>query len=147
MPEALNSQHHQSYLQIETRGRGFTAINGPINRWLEEIGATCGVITIFCRHTSASLTIQENADPDVLLDLETFFTKLIPDGAAWLRHTMEGSDDMPAHIRTALTDTTLNIPVSHGSMTLGTWQDVYLIEHRKRPQTRCIVLHYSGICS
>ena len=102
------------------------------------------MLTLFIRHTSASLTIQENADPDVLRDLETFLARIAPEDNALYRHTSEGPDDMPAHIRAALTDSQLSIPVANGQMLLGTWQAIYLIEHRRRPTERQIVLHLAG---
>ena len=103
-----------------------------------------GQVTLFCRHTSASLTIQENADPDVQVDLVSFFNRLVPEGVSWFQHTDEGPDDMPAHIKGSLTDVSLTIPVANGQMTLGTWQGIYLFEHRRRPHRREVVLHFIG---
>ncbi len=138
------TRHVQTTLTLQTNGQGFYPFGGCINRWLDEISPGPGLVTVFCRHTSASLTIQENADSNVLEDLSEFFERLIPNTSAWIRHKMEGSDDMPAHIRTALTDTTLSIPCNECGLLLGTWQEVYLIEHRTIPHARTIVLHYSG---
>ena len=103
-----------------------------------------GLLTIFIQHTSASLTIQENADPDVLSDLDDFFSRLVPDDVRLYRHTAEGADDMPSHIRSALTQTQLGIPVERGRLALGTWQGLYLFEHRTRPHRRHVVLHLLG---
>jgi secondary thiamine-phosphate synthase enzyme len=102
------------------------------------------LLTAFIQHTSASLTIQENADPDVVRDLDEFFERLAPEGATWYRHTVEGPDDMPAHIRAALTPTQLSIPLVEGRLALGTWQGIYVFEHRSRPHRRSIVLHLAG---
>lgn len=129
---------------IETRGLGLYAFGGSIDRWLSAIDARVGVVTVFCRHTSASLTIQENADPDVLRDIEEYFARAVPEDTPWFRHHEEGPDDMPAHIRTALTDASLSIPVHDGALCLGTWQEVYLFEHRRAPHRRAVVLHYVG---
>ena len=134
------AQHH---LAIDTRGKGLIEITDPVARWLGRQGVASGLLTLFCRHTSASLTIQENADPDVRADLEAFFTRLAPESGPYV-HTMEGPDDMPAHIRTALTQTSLSVPVSDGRMVLGTWQGIYLFEHRRRPHRRDVVLHLVG---
>ena len=130
-------------ITIETRGRGFTDITRRVADFVSQHGKETGLLTLFCRHTSASLTIQENADPDVLRDLETFFGKLVPEGGLY-RHSDEGPDDMPAHIRAALTQTSLSIPVMDGRLALGTWQAVYLYEHRARPHRRELVLHLIG---
>lgn len=140
----MTPRHEQIQHTLETRGPGLYPLGGSVDRWLREIGADCGLVTVFCRHTSASLTIQENADPDVLADLSEAFARLVPENAPWYRHREEGPDDMPGHIRTALTDVSLAIPVAEGAMLLGTWQEVYLFEHRRQPHTRCVVLHYAG---
>jgi secondary thiamine-phosphate synthase enzyme len=103
-----------------------------------------GLVTVYCRHTSASLVIQENADPDVQHDLQAFFRRLVPEGDPLFIHTTEGPDDMPAHVRAALTQTSLSIPLSQGRMLLGTWQGIYLFEHRSQPHTRQILVHVSG---
>ncbi|MEO5363698.1 MAG: secondary thiamine-phosphate synthase enzyme YjbQ [Magnetococcus sp. DMHC-8] len=123
---------------------GLLEITEEVAVWLQSQNARTGQITIFCRHTSASLTIQENADPDVHRDLVAFFNRLVPEGAAWFQHTSEGPDDMPAHIKAALTDVSLTIPVASGRMMLGTWQGIYLCEHRRRPHRREVVLHFIG---
>jgi len=112
--------------------------------WLVAQDIDDGLLTLFCRHTSASLTIQENADPDVLRDLQDFFKKLAPEDPQLYRHTIEGPDDMPAHIKSALTNTQLSIPVSGGKMALGTWQGIFLFEHRDHPHERELALHLVG---
>ncbi len=131
-------------LAIETRGKGLTEITYAIVDWLGGLGIETGMLTVYIRHTSASLTIQENADPDVIHDLANFFSQLVPEDNRLYRHTMEGPDDMPAHIRAALTQTHLSIPVVNGRAALGTWQGVYLFEHRARPHRRTVVLHVIG---
>ena len=131
-------------LQVSTKGKGLYEITGEIARWLEGTGVREGLLTVFVQHTSASLTIQENADPDVRHDLETFFSRLVPEDPRLYRHTIEGPDDMPAHIRAALTLTQLSIPVERGRMLLGTWQGVYLFEHRAAPHRRTVVLQVMG---
>jgi len=124
---------------IHTKGPGLTDITPDVVRWLARERAGEGQLTLFIRHTSASLTIQENADPDVLADLEDFMRRLAPWTSDLYRHRTEGPDDMPAHIRAALTNISLTIPVAAGRLVLGTWQAVYLWEHRQHPQTRQIV--------
>lgn len=131
---------HTHRLQVSTRGKGLYEITAQIAGWLEETGAHSGLLTVFIQHTSASLTIQENADPDVIHDLNAFFTRLVPEDNRLYRHTCEGPDDMPAHIRAALTLTQVAIPVDHGRMMLGTWQGVYMFEHRAAAHRRSIVL-------
>ncbi|MDE3166788.1 MAG: secondary thiamine-phosphate synthase enzyme YjbQ, partial [Acidobacteriota bacterium] len=116
-------------------------ITASIARWLEETGAESGLLTVFIQHTSASLIVQENAAPDVVLDLNAFFARLVPEETRLYRHNDEGADDMPAHIRAALTQTQLSIPVEQRRMMLGTWQGVYLFEHRAVPHRRSVVLH------
>ena len=128
---------------VSTPGQGFTDITGAVAEFVRTSGITQGLATVFCRHTSASLTIQENADPDVRTDLMTALDNLAPRHGAYV-HGMEGPDDMPAHIRTMVTDTGLSIPVAGGRLALGTWQGIYLIEHRDRPHRREILLHVSG---
>ncbi len=128
-------------LSIATQGRGLVDITGEARAYLTEIGAESGLLVLFVQHTSASLTIQENADPDVLADLADHLARLAPADAPW-RHTAEGPDDMPAHVKTALTDTSLAIPVIDGAPTLGTWQGVFLFEHRDRPHQRRVVMTY-----
>jgi secondary thiamine-phosphate synthase enzyme len=130
-------------IAIETKGKGFTDFTGRVADFLNEAQLREGLLTVFCRHTSASLLIQENADPDVRTDLAAYFERVAPEGAAYI-HDVEGADDMPAHIRTALTQTHLSIPFSEGRMVLGTWQGIYLFEHRSRPHRRSIVLHAIG---
>jgi len=131
-------------LQVATRGKGLYEITGQIAAWLESAVVRAGLLTVFVPHTSASLTIQENADPDVVYDLNAFFNRLAPEDSRLYRHTTEGADDMPAHIRAALTLTQLSIPVEHGKMALGTWQGVYLFEHRAVPHRRSVLLHLIG---
>jgi len=131
-------------LFIKTHGRGLHNINEAIVSWAHAQGMTTGLLTVFIRHTSASLVIQENADPDVLTDLNAFLNRLVPDGDSQYRHSSEGDDDMPAHIRSALTLTQISIPLVNGRLVLGTWQDIYLFEHRTAPHRRQVVLHLSG---
>jgi secondary thiamine-phosphate synthase enzyme len=130
-------------IAVETRGRGFTEITGLVADWLGRQGITTGLLTLFCRHTSASLLIQENADPDVRRDLLAYFERIVPEGAHYI-HDAEGPDDMPAHIRTALTSVSLSIPIDGGRMVLGTWQGIYLFEHRRAAHRREIALHLIG---
>jgi secondary thiamine-phosphate synthase enzyme len=132
-----------SMLTVQTRGAGFVDLTREVAEFLGEAAATEGAVTLFVRHTSASLTVQENADPSVLDDLMTALGRLAPQNAGWT-HDTEGPDDMPAHIRTMLTATSLHIPVVDGRMALGTWQAIYLIEHRARPHRREIVLQFAG---
>ncbi len=131
-------------LTIETRGRGLLEITRPVLEWVAAAGLDTGLLTLFIRHTSASLLIQENADPDVRGDLDRFFARLVPDGDALFRHRDEGADDMPAHVRATLTAVQLSIPLSGGRLALGTWQGVYLWEHRVRPHRREVVAHLLG---
>jgi secondary thiamine-phosphate synthase enzyme len=135
-----------SLLDVQTSGRGFTDLTGEIAKFVNEAGAREGAVTLFIRHTSASLTIQENADPTVLQDLTTALDRLAPEHAGW-RHDSEGPDDMPAHVKTMLTATSLQIPVLNGALALGTWQAVYLIEHRARAHRREIVVQFIGMVS
>ena len=128
-------------LSIATRGKGLYDFTGQIESWLQAQQPHTGLLTIFCQHTSASLVIQENADPDVVADLNDFFTRLVPEEMRLYRHTAEGPDDMTSHIRSALTPTQLSIPIHQGRLALGTWQGVYLFEHRERPHRRSVVLH------
>ena len=131
-------------LFIATRGRGLYEFTGETAGWVRQNKFQTGLLTLFVRHTSASLLIQENADPEVRADLERFFARLAPDGDALFRHTCEGDDDMPAHIRTALTTVSLSVPVHGGKPALGTWQGIYLWEHRTAPHRRQVVLHFIG---
>ena len=131
-------------LKISTRGRGLYEFTSKVEEWVTKNGFREGLVTLHLRHTSASLVIQENADPDVQRDLEEFFARLVPDGDPLFIHTAEGDDDMPAHLRTALTAVNLSIPVSGRRMVLGTWQGIYLWEHRKVAHTRMVVMHFVG---
>ena len=132
------------HLNISTRGRGFYEITHEVSALVTKSGIQTGLATIHIQHTSASLLIQENADPEVRRDFERFFKRLVPDGDSIFGHTSEGEDDMPAHIRTALTTVNLSIPIQGGSPTLGTWQGIYVWEHRKDPHTRRIAVHLLG---
>jgi len=134
----------QTVLQIPTQGHGVTDLTGRIDAWLGQAKAGTGLATLFLQHTSASLTIQENADPDVLRDLQDFLARLAPEDEGRYRHGAEGPDDMPAHLRSLLTQTSLAVPVAGGRLALGTWQAVYLLEHRRRPHRRSLVLHFLG---
>jgi secondary thiamine-phosphate synthase enzyme len=131
-------------LTIPTRGRGFYEFTREVEGWVDENQFKDGLLTLHLRHTSASLLIQENADPDVRRDLEAFFQRLAPDGDPLFIHTTEGADDMPAHVRTALTAVNLSLPVRGGRPVLGTWQGIYLWEHRTRPHARRVALHFVG---
>ena len=132
-------------IEVMTRGRCLVDITDRVCGWSRAQGIATGLMTIWCRHTSASLLVQENASPDVQTDLEAFLRRLVPDGGnGRYRHEDEGPDDMPAHIRAALTQTQLSIPVAEGRPTLGTWQAIYLYEHRTSPHQREIVLHLLG---
>ena len=132
-----------SLLTVQTRGAGLTDLTAEIARFVRAAGAQEGAVTLFIRHTSASLTIQENADPSVLTDLMTARGRLAPEGAGW-SHDTEGPDDMPAHIKTMLTATSLHVPVLKGELALGTWQAIYLVEHRRAPHRREVVLQFAG---
>lgn len=139
----------QSVIDIPTRGAGLYEFTAEASDFVQaQAQGEDGLLTCFVRHTSASLVIQENADPDVRRDLEAFFERLVPDGddpaMSWLTHTTEGPDDMPAHIKAALTAASLSIPVSAGQLALGTWQGLYLFEHRRAPHLRQLVLHLSA---
>ena len=131
-------------LTIQSRGPGFVDLTAAVARFVAASGIRRGLLTLFCRHTSASLLIQENADPDVRRDFERFFARLVPDGDALFVHTADGHDDMPAHVRTALTTVNLSVPVADGRLCLGTWQGIYVWEHRRAPHTRSIVVHVIG---
>lgn len=131
-------------IKVATRGRGFYEVTETVNGWLTQNKSGTGLLTLHIKHTSASLVIQENADPDVRRDLEAFVSRLIPDGDPLYVHTMEGDDDMPAHVRSALTAVNLSIPVRNGRMDLGTWQGIYLWEHRRTAHGRVIATHYIG---
>jgi len=131
-------------LHLQTRGKGLYEFTGQVAAWLRERGADNGLLTIFCQHTSASLVIQENADPDVMTDLDDFFSRIAPEDNRLYKHTIEGPDDMPAHIRAALTQTQVSIPVVEGRMALGAWQGIFLFEHRAGGHRRDILLHLMG---
>ena len=131
-------------LTIPTRGRGLYDFTAKVADWVAQNGLRNGLVTLHLRHTSASLLIQENADPDVRRDLESFFARLVPDGDPLFSHTAEGDDDMPAHVRTALTAVNLSIPVSQGRLALGTWQGIYLWEHRHASHSRAVTAHFVG---
>lgn len=137
----------QTEVTIQTRGQGLYEFTDKVVDFVGRQGAEEGLLTVFVRHTSCSLVIQENADPDVQRDLKTFLSRLVPPSDApsmsWVTHTMEGPDDMPAHIKAALMAVSLSIPVSRGRPVLGTWQGIYLFEHRDRPHSRSVVLHLS----
>jgi secondary thiamine-phosphate synthase enzyme len=130
-------------MAVETSGTGFVDLTREVGKFIRDAGAREGAVTLFIRHTSASLTIQENADPSVLADLTTALDRLAPENAGWT-HDAEGPDDMPAHVKTMLTGASLQIPVLNGELALGTWQAIYLIEHRSRPHRREIVLQFIG---
>ncbi len=131
-------------LEIRTRGRGMHDFTAAVEAWLRRVQAQSGLLTLFVQHTSASLLIQENADPDVQADLERFFARLVEDGDPLFVHDAEGPDDMPSHIRAALTQTSLSVPVVAGRPALGTWQGIYLYEHRTAPHVRHVALSYLG---
>ena len=132
-----------SELTIQTKGSGFVDLTAEVAEFVRDAGAREGSLNLFIRHTSASLTIQENADPSVLVDLKTALARLAPGHAGWI-HDTEGADDMPAHVKTMLTATSLQVPVMNGKLHLGTWQAIYLVEHRARPHRREIVLQFIG---
>jgi secondary thiamine-phosphate synthase enzyme len=137
----LIAQHE---LRVRTAGRGTYDISQQVQKFVRESGITCGVCHVFIRHTSASLMLCENADPGVLTDLEAFMSRQVPDGDPMFTHTAEGPDDMPAHVRSVLTQSDLNLPVSDGRCALGTWQGIFLWEHRHAPHTRHVVLTVNG---
>ena len=130
-------------LTVPTSGRDFVDLTAEAAKFIKDVHAREGALTLFIRHTSASLTIQENADPSVLVDLATALSRLAPENAGWT-HDTEGPDDMPAHVKTMLTGTSLQVPVLNGRLVLGTWQAIYLVEHRKRPHRREVVLQFVG---
>jgi secondary thiamine-phosphate synthase enzyme len=138
----------QKIVTLSTSGQGLYEFTGEASAFVRAAGVEEGLLTVFVRHTSCSLLIQENADPDVRTDLRAFFRRLVPPSSdpsmQWLVHTTEGPDDMPAHIKAALTQVSVGIPVGHGRLALGTWQGIYLFEHRDRPHRREVVLHLSG---
>lgn len=132
-------------LSIDTKGKGLYPFTGEIEKWLQNRAIQNGTLTLFAQHTSCSLVIQENADPDVTLDMRDFFERLVPEETRGYRHTQEGPDDMTSHIRSALTGTSLTIPIIDGHMALGTWQGVYLFEHRRVPHRRNVVAQVMGV--
>ena len=134
----------ESQFSVSTKGRGIYNIRNKVESWVKNQNIRSGLLTLFIPHTSASLLIQENADPDVLKDLDRFFSRLVPDGDPLYDHQAEGPDDMPAHIRSALTQTQLSIPIRNKEMALGIWQGIYLFEHRVHPHTRNVLLHLLG---
>ena len=138
----------QTRFSIETHGEGLYEFTDEVARFISRTGGDTAVLTLFCQHTSCSLVIQENADPDVQRDLQAFFKRLVPDAddpsMNYLIHRAEGPDDMPAHIKAALTQVSLSIPVSNGRLMLGTWQGIYLFEHRRVPHTRRVIAHLSA---
>lgn len=134
----------QTIIEIATRGQGLYEFTSACQKFISDAQISTGVLHVFCRHTSCSLIVQENADPDVQTDLEAFFRRLVPEGMDWIIHTTEGPDDMPAHIKSALTQTSLTVPIGRGVPLLGTWQGLYLFEHRTRPHRRQVVLHVVG---
>lgn len=135
--------HYQQLLQINTTGKSLSKITSKVQEAVVKSGVKTGLCNLFLRHTSASLIIQENADPDVLVDLENFISKLVPEGDNYI-HNAEGPDDMPAHIRSVLTHTSEQIPINNGRLVLGTWQGIYVWEHRQRSHQRELVIHISG---
>ena len=137
-------KQYQQVLRLKTTGKSLQKITSKIEQIVAESGIESGLCLIFLRHTSASLIIQENADPDVLTDLENFFAQLVPEDSRRYIHNAEGADDMPAHIRSALTHTSEQIPIARGRLVLGTWQGIYLWEHRQRSHQRELVVHISG---
>ena len=137
-------KHHQTALKIKTTGKSLHKITNKVQQAVAQSSVATGLCIVFVRHTSASLLIQENADPDVLIDLENFFSQLVPEDATRYIHSSEGLDDMPAHIRSALTHTSEQIPISGGELVLGTWQGIYLWEHRQRSNYREVIVHISG---
>lgn len=138
MQQAIHS------IQVKTRGRGFQEITRETAQLVAGSKIRTGLATLWIRHTSASLLVQENADPEVRRDLERFFSRIVPDGDPLFRHTSEGEDDMPAHVRSVLTQTQLSIPIRDGSLVLGTWQGIYVWEHRHAPHAREVVIHLLG---
>lgn len=137
-------QQKSGEIQIKTSGRGLYEITEDVERWLRSRPIQNGLLTLYIQHTSASLLIQENADPEVLSDLERFFDRLVPQGDSLFRHTTEGPDDMPAHVRSALTAVSLSMPVRQGRPALGAWQGIYLYEHRSAGHARTILIHLTG---
>ena len=142
-PTTVSATIVSSLLTVQTQAAGFTDLTAEVAKFVRDTGAREGAVTLFIRHTSASLTIQENADPSVLDDLMTALDRAAPENAGWT-HDTEGPDDMPAHIKTMLTSTSLHVPVLRGALALGTWQAIYLVEHRTHPHRREVVLQFIG---
>ena len=142
--EVVPMRQEVTEIAVRTRGRGLSELTSEIVDWVGRSGIRRGLLTLQVRHTSASLLVQENADPEVQRDFERFFSRLVPRGDELFRHTSEGPDDMPAHVRSALTATSLSLPVVDGAPTLGTWQGIYLYEHRDAPHRRRVVVHLLG---
>jgi secondary thiamine-phosphate synthase enzyme len=143
-PPSTSAMRQSIYtLDVRTKGQALYDVTAPVRDWVNAQGIATGLLTIWCRHTSASLIVQENADPDVRADLLDFFRRIVPEDGPY-RHTIEGPDDMPAHIKAALTQTSLSVPVERGVPVLGTWQAIYLFEHRHEPQRRQVVVHLIG---
>ena len=147
MVRMITGTHHQERFERQTEGPGLSSITAEVERAVLRSEIETGLVTVFLRHTSASLVIQENADPDVQTDLQAFLARLVPNGDPIYRHTSEGPDDMSAHVKAALTATSLSIPIADGRMVLGTWQGIYLWEHRDRPHLRKLVVHVTGLGS
>jgi secondary thiamine-phosphate synthase enzyme len=137
-------RQHAHSITVVTQGKGLYEFTLAVDRWVSSLGLITGLVTLFLTHTSASLLIQENADPDVVMDLNDFFSRIAPENPSLYRHTAEGADDMPAHIRAALTNVDLNIPIRSGRLALGTWQGIYLFEHRRLSHRRTVLLHAIG---
>lgn len=137
-------RQHQHKLTIATKGEGLYEFTEEAKAFVKKSGMVTGQLTLYCRHTSASLVIQENADADVQRDLEEFFRRIIPEDSPWIMHRTEGPDDMPAHIKSALTQTSLSVPIMEGKLVLGTWQGIFLFEHRAASHRREVVLHALG---
>jgi secondary thiamine-phosphate synthase enzyme len=135
---------HQETIQVASRGRGLIEVTSEVHRVVHESGVQTGLCVVYCRHTSCSLVIQENADPSARRDLETWFERLAPEGDPRYTHTAEGPDDMPSHLRSAVTSTSESIPVVDGQLAFGTWQGLFLAEHRSRPHKRSLVVHVQG---
>ena len=137
-------QQNTLQIQVNTRGRRLYDITPQVLKWASQIGLQTGLLTLYIQHTSASLLINENYDADVLVDMQAFFNRLVPDGDSLFIHTVEGPDDMPAHVRTALTQTSLSIPIINGKVTLGQWQGIFLFEHRHEAMNRRVLMHVIG---
>ncbi|CAN4275093.1 COG0432 Uncharacterized conserved protein [Methylophilaceae bacterium] len=137
-------QQYTQQISTNAQGRKLYDITPQVLDWANQLGFNTGLLTLYIQHTSASLLINENYDDDVLVDMEAFFKRLVPDGDDLFIHTVEGPDDMPAHVRSALTQTSLSIPILQGKLALGQWQGIFLFEHRHMPATRCIILHALG---